>query len=114
MFAGTGEDGKIAGQASLAVAMVMPETVNPREAFSLVYGTGPDLDPFVSFDEVHYQLPAALSDFLYGSEYEAATAILTSAEAAPKGLQVLLWSILAATLLLVAAVHLRRKLNLKE
>ena len=36
LFAGTGEDGKIAGQASLAVVMVMPETVNPRKAFSLV------------------------------------------------------------------------------
>ena len=114
LFAGTGEDGKIAGQASLAVAMVMPETVNPREAFSLVYGTGPALDPFASFDEVRYQLPAALSDFLYGSDYEAATATLTSPEADPNGLQVLLCSILAATLLLVAAVHLRRKLNLKE
>ena len=114
MFAGTGEDGKIAGHASLAVAMVMPETVNPREAFSLVYGTGPALDPFTSFDEVRYQLPAALSDFLYGSDYEAATATLASPEGDPNGLQVLLSSILAATLLLVAAVHLRRKLNMSE
>ena len=78
LFAGTGEDGKIAGQASLAVAMVMPEAVNPREAFRLVYGTGTDLDPFASFDEVHYQLPASLSDFLYGSDHEAAAATLSS------------------------------------
>ena len=77
LFAGTGEDGKIAGQASLAVAMVMPEVVNPREAFSLVYGTGTDLDPFDS-------------------------------------LWILLSSILLATLLLVAAVHLRRKLKLSK
>ena len=114
LFAGTGEDGKITGQASLAVAMVMPETVNPREAFSLVYGTGPGFESFASFDEVRHQLPATLSNFLYGSEYEAATATLTSAEAVPHGLQVLLCSILAATLLLVAAVHLRRRVNLSE
>ena len=114
LFAGTGEDGKIAGQVSLAVAVVMPETVNPREAFSLVYGTGPALDPFASFDEVRYQLPANLSEFLYGSEYEATTAILTSTKADPNGLRDLLCLILAATLLLLAAVHLRRFLKLSE
>ena len=114
LFAGTGEDGKIAGQASLAVAMVMPEAVNPREAFRLVYGTGTDLDPFASFDEVRYQLPASLSDFLYGSDHEAAAATLTAAEADPDSLLILLSSILVATLLLVAAVHLRRRLKLSE
>ena len=112
LFAGTGEDGKIAGQASLAVAMVMPEVVNPREAFSLVYGTGTDLDPFDSFDEVRYQLPASLSDFLYGSDHEAAAATLTAAKADPDSLWILLSSILLATLLLVAAVHLWRKIKL--
>ena len=114
LFAGTGEDGKIAGQASLAVAMVMPEAVNPREAFRLVYGTGTDLDPFASFDEVRYQLPASLSDFLYGSDHEEAAATLTAAKADPDSLWILLSSILVATLLLVAAVHLRRKLKLSE
>ncbi|MGB1746309.1 MAG: FMN-binding protein [Pseudohongiellaceae bacterium] len=114
LFAGSGEDGKIAGQASLAVAMVMPEAVNPREAFRLVYGTGTDLDPFASFDEVRYQLPASLSDFLYGSDHEAAAATLTAAKADPDSLWILLSSILVATLLLVAAVHLRRKLKLSE
>ena len=114
LFAGTGEDGKIAGQASLAVAMVMPEAVNPREAFRLVYGTGAGLDPFASFDEVRYQLPASLSDFLYGSDHEAAAATLTAAKADPDSLWILLSSILVATLLLVAAVHLRRKLKLSE
>ena len=114
LFAGSGEDGKIAGQASLAVAMVMPEAVNPREAFRLVYGTGTDLDPFASFDEVHYQLPASLSDFLYGSDHEAAAATLTAAKTDPDSLWILLSSILVATLLLVAAVHLRRKLKLSE
>ena len=114
LFAGTGEDGKIAGQASLAVAMVMPEAVNPREAFRLVYGTGTDLDPFASFDEVRYQLPASLSDFLYGSDHEAAAATLSAAKADPDSLWILLSSILLATLLLVAAVHLRRKLKLIE
>ena len=114
LFAGTGEDGKIAGQASLAVAMVMPEAVNPREAFRLVYGTGTGLDPFASFDEVRYQLPASLSDFLYGSDHEAAAATLTAAKADPDSLWILLSSILVATLLLVAAVHLRRKLKLSE
>ncbi|MGB0702909.1 MAG: FMN-binding protein [Pseudohongiellaceae bacterium] len=113
LFAGTGEDGKIAGQASLAVAMVMPEAVNPREAFRLVYGTGTDLDPFASFDEVHYQLPASLSDFLYGSDHEAA-ATLSASKADPDSLWILLSSILVATLLLVAAVHLQRKLKLGE
>ncbi|MFZ9027269.1 MAG: hypothetical protein ACO2Z6_11500, partial [Pseudohongiellaceae bacterium] len=110
----TGEDGKIAGQASLAVAMVMPEAVNPREAFRLVYGTGTDLDPFASFDEVRYQLPASLSDFLYGSDHEAAAATLSASKADPDSLWILLSSILLATLLLVAAVHLRRKLKLSE
>ena len=114
LFAGTGEDGKIAGQASLAVAMVMPEAVNPREAFRLVYGTGTGLDPFASFDEVRYQLPANLSDFLYGSDHEAAAATLTAANADPDSLWILLSSILMPTLLLVAAVHLRRKLKLSE
>lgn len=114
LFAGTGEDGKIAGQASLAVAMVMPEAVNPREAFRLVYGTGTDLDPFASFDEVHYQLPASLSDFLYGSDHEAAAATLSASKADPDSLWILLRSILVATLLLVAAVHLQRKLKLGE
>ena len=114
LFAGTGEDGKIAGQASLAVAMVMPEAVNPREAFRLVYGTGTDLDPFASFDEVHYQLPASLSDFLYGSDHEAAAATLSASKADPDSLWILLSSILMPTLLLVAAVHLRRKLKLSE
>lgn len=114
LFAGTGEDGKIAGQASLAVAMVMPEAVNPREAFRLVYGTGTGLDPFASFDEVRYQLPASLSDFLYGSDHEAAAATLTAANADPDSLWILLSSILMPTLLLVAAVHLRRKLKLSE
>ena len=114
LFAGTGEDGKIAGQASLAVAMVMPEAVNPREAFRLVYGTGAGLDPFASFDEVRYQLPASLSDFLYGSDHEAAAATLTAAKADPDSLWILLSSILMPTLLLVAAVHLRRKLKLSE
>lgn len=114
LFAGSGEDGKIAGQASLAVAMVMPEAVNPREAFRLVYGTGTDLDPFASFDEVRYQLPASLSDFLYGSDHEAAAATLTAAKTDPDSLWILLSSILVATLLLVAAVHLRRKLKLSE
>ena len=114
LFAGTGEDGKIAGQASLAVAMVMPEAVNPREAFRLVYGTGTGLDPFASFDEVRYQLPASLSDFLYGSDHEAAAATLTAAKADPDSLWILLSSILVATLLLVAAVHLWRKLKLSE
>ncbi len=114
LFAGSGEDGKIAGQASLAVAMVMPEAVNPREAFRLVYGTGTDLDPFASFDEVRYQLPASLSDFLYGSDHEAAAATLTAANTDPDSLWILLSSILVATLLLVAAVHLRRKLKLSE
>ena len=94
LFAGTGEDGKIAGQASLAVAMVMPEAVNPREAFRLVYGTGTGLDPFASFDEVRYQLPASLSDFLYGSDHEAAAATLTAAKADPDSLWILLSSIL--------------------
>ena len=98
LFAGTGEDGKIAGQASLAVAMVMPEAVNPREAFRLVYGTGTGLDPFASFDEVRYQLPASLSDFLYGSDHEAAAATLTAAKADPDSLWILLSSILMATL----------------
>lgn len=87
--------------------MVIPETVNLREAFSLVYGTGHGLDSSVSFDGVRYQLPVALSDFLYGSEYEAATEILTSAEADTNGLRDLLCSILAATLLLGAAVRRR-------
>ena len=114
LFAGTGEDGKIAGQASLAVAMVMPEAVNPREAFRLVYGTGTGLDPFASFDEVRYQLPASLSDFLYGSDHEAAAATLTAANADPDSLWILLSSILMPTLLLVAAVHLRRRLKLSE
>lgn len=111
LFAGTGEDGKIAGQASLAVAMVMPDAVDPREAFSLVYGTGIGLDPFASFDEVRYQLPADLSDFLYGSEYEGTTAVLTTADSGPKRPWILLCSILAGTLLLVAIVHLRRRLK---
>ena len=114
LFAGSGEDGKIAGQASLAVAMVMPEAVNPREAFRLVYGTGTDLDPFASFDEVHYQLPASLSDFLYGSDHEAAAATLSASKADPDSLWILLRLILVATLLLVAAVHLQRKLKLGE
>ena len=114
LFAGTGEDGKIAGQASLAVAMVMPEAVNPREAFRLVYGTGTGLDPFASYDEVRYQLPASLSDFLYGSDHEAAAATLTAAKADPDSLWILLSLILVATLLLVAAVHLWRKLKLTE
>ena len=114
LFAGTREAGTIAGQASLAVAMVMPEAVNPREAFRLVYGTGTDLDPFASFDEVHYQLPASLSDFLYGSDHEAAAATLSASKADPDSLWILLSSILLATLLLVAAVHLRRKLKLSE
>ena len=114
LFAGTGEDGKIAGQASLAVAMVMPEAVNPREAFRLVYGTGTGLDPFASFDEVHYQLPASLSDFLYGSDHEAAAATLSASKADSDSLWILLSSILMPTLLLVAAVHLRRKLKLSE
>ena len=112
LFAGTGEDGKIAGQASLAVAMVMPDAVDPREAFSLVYGTGTGLDPFASFDEVRYQLPADLSDFLYGSEYEGMTAVLTTAGSEPMLLWILLCSILAGTLLLVATVHLRRRFKL--
>lgn len=114
LFAGTGEDGKIAGQASLAVAMVMPDAVDPREAFSLVYGTGIGLDPFASFDEVRYQLPADLSDFLYGSEYEGTTAVLTTADSGPKRPWILLCSILAGTLLLVAIVHLRRRLKLGQ
>ena len=114
LFAGTGEDGKIAGQASLAVAMVMPEAVNPREAFRLVYGTGAGLDPFASYDEVRYQLPASLSDFLYGSDHEAAAATLTAAKADPDSLWILLSLILVVTLLLVAAVHLWRKLKLTE
>ena len=114
LFAGTGEDGKIAGQPSLAVAMVMPDAVDPREAFSLVYGTGIGLDPFASFDEVRYQLPADLSDFLYGSEYEGTTAVLTTADSGPKRPWILLCSILAGTLLLVAIVHLRRRLKLGQ
>ncbi|MEC8332206.1 MAG: FMN-binding protein [Pseudomonadota bacterium] len=114
LFAGTGEDGKIAGQASLAVAMVMPDSVDPREAFSLVYGTGISLDPFASFDEVRYQLPADLSDFLYGSEYEGATAVLTTADSEPERPWILLWSTLAGTLLLVAIVHLRRRFKLGQ
>ena len=114
LFAGTGEDGKIAGQASLAVAMVMPDSVDPREAFSLVYGTGISLDPFASFDEVRYQLPADLSDFLYGSEYERATAVLTTADSEPERPWILLWSTLAGTLLLVAIVHLRRRFKLGQ
>lgn len=114
LFAGTGEDGKIAGQASLAVAMVMPDAVDPREAFSLVYGTGIGLDPFASFDEVRYQLPADLSDFLYGSEYEGTTAVLTTADSGPKRPWILLCSILAGTLLLVAIVDLRRRLKLGQ
>ncbi|MEC8472480.1 MAG: FMN-binding protein [Pseudomonadota bacterium] len=114
LFAGTGEDGKIAGQASLAVAMVMPDAVDPREAFSLAYGTGISLDPFASFDEVRYQLPADLSDFLYGSEYEGATAVLTTADSEPERPWILLCSILAGTLLLVAVVHLRRRFKLGQ
>ena len=114
MFAGTGEDGKIAGQASLAVAMVMPDAVDPREAFSLVYGTGTSLDPFASFDEVRYRLPADFSDFLYGSEYEGATAALTRADSDPERPWILLCSILAGTLLLVAIVHLRRRFKLGQ
>lgn len=114
LFAGTGEDGKIAGQASLAVAMVMPDAVDPREAFSLVYGTGIGLDPFASFDEVRYQLPADLSDFLYGSEHEGTAAVLTTADSGPKRPWILLCSILAGTLLLVAIVHLRRRLKLGQ
>ena len=114
LFAGTGEDGKIAGQPSLAVAMVMPDAVDPREAFSLVYGTGIGLDPFASFDEVRYQLPADLSHFLYGSEYEGTTAVLTTADSGPKRPWILLCSILAGTLLLVAIVHLRRRLKLGQ
>ncbi|MEC8356909.1 MAG: FMN-binding protein [Pseudomonadota bacterium] len=114
LFAGTGEDGKIAGQASLAVAMVMPDAVDPREAFSLAYGTGISLDPFASFDEVRYQLPADLSDFLYGSEYEGATAVLTTADSEPERPWILLWSTLAGTLLLVAIVHLRRRFKLGQ
>ena len=112
LFAGTGEDGKIAGQASLAVALVMPDAVDPREAFSLVYGTGTSLDPFASFDEVRYRLPADFSDFLYGSEYEGATADLTRADSDPERPWILLCSILAGTLLLVAIVHLRRRFKL--
>ena len=112
LFAGTGEDGKIAGKASLAVAMVMPAAVDPRGAFSLVYGTGTGLDPFASFDEVRYQLPADLSDFLYGSECEGMTAVLTTAGSEPMLLWILLCSILAGTLLLVATVHLRRRFKL--
>ena len=114
LFAGTGEDGKIAGQASLAVAMVMPDAVDPREAFSLVYGTGTSLDPFASFDEVRYRLPADFSDFLYGSEYEGATAALTRADSDPERPWILLCSILAGTLLLVAIVHLRRRFKLGQ
>lgn len=114
LFAGTGEDGKIAGQASLAVAMVMPDAVDPREAFSLVYGTGIGLDPFASFDEVRYQLPADLSDFLYGSEYEGATAVLTTAGYEAKRPWILLCSILGGTLLLVATVRLRRRYQLGQ
>ena len=107
MFAGTGEEGKPAW----LVAMVIPETVNLREAFSLVYGTGTGLDSSDSFDGVRYHLPVALSDFLYGSEYEAAAERLTSAEADTESLRVLLCSTLAETLLLVAAVRLRRRLK---
>ena len=114
LFAGTGEDGKIAGKASLAVAMVMPDAVNPQEAFSLVYGTGIGLDPFASFDEVRYQLPEDLSDFLYGYEYEGTTAVLTTAGSEPKQLWILLCLIFAGTLLLVATVHLRRRFKLGQ
>ena len=66
LFAGTGEDGKIAGQASLAVAMVMPEAVNPRESFQTCL-LEPVSTPSPAL-EVRYQLPAGLSDFLYGSD----------------------------------------------
>ena len=94
--------------------MVMPDAVDPREAFSLVYGTGISLDPFASFDEVRYQLPADLSDCLYGSEYEGATAVLTTADSEPERPLILLWSILAGTLLLVVIVHLRRRFKLGQ
>ena len=58
LFAGTGEDGKIAGQASLAVAMVMPAGSQIHGALSASFTAPEPPDPFASFDEVRYQLPA--------------------------------------------------------
>lgn len=115
LFAGTGRAGKLSGSASLAVAMVMDASVDPQQSFQVIYGTGPVGNEFASQDDVQYIMPSGLAEFLFGAS-EPAPSTETSVKPDASGARLaglLALIIVSLTLMLVAAVHLRRKLPSK-
>ena len=105
LFAGTGSAGKLSARAGLAVAMVMDAKIDPQQPFRVVYGTGPVGNEFVSQDAVQYIMPPDLAEFLFGTEPG-----LTQDDNGSRLAGRLALIIVSLTLLLVAGVHIHRKL----
>ena len=111
LFAGTGGDGKISGSARLAVALLLDSAIDPQRPFSLIYGTGPVGDEFSSSEGVLYTLPAGLAAFLFGAAEPARAGEIERVSGSPDAAGILAAGILILTLILVAAIHLRRRLR---
>ena len=67
VFAGTGSEGKIAGQASMALAFYIDPAIDLREPFSVVYDTGETAGAFDDYSGVEYEVPAEVLALLTGA-----------------------------------------------
>lgn len=66
VYAGNGQDGKIAGQVRFAGAMVMDASIDLSRPFTLLYDTGPEMGEFTRLAGVDYALTGVVLDLAEG------------------------------------------------
>ena len=74
VFAGTAQQGKIAGQAQHAVALFLDPAIDITHPFSLVYDISPRAGDFDNTVEVEYQLPETVLALMQGLPVSGASA----------------------------------------
>ena len=66
VFAGSGKEGKIAGQVQFAAVMILDPAIDIAQPFSVIYDTGPITGEFSEFVSVDYQLAPEVLALIQG------------------------------------------------
>ena len=110
-FAGSGKEGKIAGQVQFAAVMILDPAIDIAQPFSVIYDTGPITGEFSEFVSVDYQLAPEVLALIQGptlpsellSAERMASSDLTASEEQPIASWITqnLWSGLTALVLIL-------------
>ena len=121
VFAGSGKEGKIAGQVQFAAVMILDPAIDIAQPFSVIYDTGPITGEFSEFVSVDYQLAPEVLSLIQGpplpnellSAERMASSDLTASEERPIASWIArnLWSGIAALVLILVLTiaAIRRK-----